>query len=96
MKLESFCSSSCNGSKKYAIPTVVILLIEACCYFAVLVAVALVYQNNGTVAMFRVYQANTVRGEPEYSRQKVLVPEHKVEILYLGNKVQGRSQAIDL
>ena len=44
--------------------------------------------------MFRVYQANTVRGEPEYSRQKVPVPE--VDILYLGNKVQGRSQAIDL
>ena len=54
------------------------------------------YENNGTVAMLRVYQANTVRGEPEYSRQKVPVPEHKVEILYLGNKVQGRSQAIDL
>ena len=53
------------------------------------------YQNNGTVAML-VYQANTVRGEPEYSRQKVPVPEHKVEVLYLGSKVQGRSQAIDL
>ena len=43
-----------------------------------------------------VYQANTVRGEPEYSRQKVPVPERKVEVLYLGSKVQGRSHAIDL